>query len=308
MSSRKYSDEEDKWLLENVDIYSFSELVKLFNEKFNRNNTKGSIRSHMINTLNCRKRNTHIYTKEEDEWLNHNFSSFDSYEDLLNHFNKQFKCSLKYHSIVSHCSKILNLHFDVFHKFTIEEDEWIREHLDENSYGKLVKQFNFTFGTQLSYNSFTSHVLKQLKLKKTVNTGNVKKGERRCTNILPIGSESFDGNNVYVKIADNINDCKDRRMPTKHKDPNWKRKDYIVWEEAGNRLPQDSSEMLIHLNTDKYDCSIDNLYLTTRKINFMMAKNGWYSKNRDLTLTGIKWCELFYAIKEAKHKTLHKSV
>ncbi len=181
--------------------------------------------------------------------------------------------------------------------YTPEEDAWLRENYDEYTWPELTRLFNERFDRNVK--SVCDHALKVLGLHKSFNRGNCVKGERRCKNTLPVGSERrFNGNDVYVKVADDVNDCKDRKMPSKHQDPNWKRKDYIVWESAGNRLPKDSGEMLIHLNRDKSDCNIENLYLTTRKINFMMVKNGWYSENREQTLAAIKCCELFYAIKD----------
>lgn len=36
-----------------------------------------------------------------------------------------------------------------------------------------------------------------------------------------------------------------------------------------------------------------------RKINTVMNCNSWFTTNRENTLTAIKWCELFYALKEA---------
>ena len=52
-----------------------------------------------------------------------------------------------------------------------------------------------------------------------------------------------------------------------------------------------------NLDMDVKNCEIGNLYPVNRKVNFMMAKNGWYQQDKELTLTAIKWCELFYAMK-----------
>lgn len=182
------------------------------------------------------------------------------------------------------------------HLYTQEEDEWLRQNNDRGTHAEITKMFNERFGTNL--NNISDHVIKELHLHKSTNKGNCRKGERRSTNMLPIGSESFDGFNVYVKVYDTVNDCKNRRMPSKRYDANWKRKDYIVWESHGNQLPKDSNEILVHLNGDKKDCSIENLYLTSRTVNMQMVKNGWYSKDRDVTLAGIKWCELVQALRE----------
>ena len=181
------------------------------------------------------------------------------------------------------------------HKYSAEEDEWLKQNIDTGTWSELTKWFNEKFDTKIK--CISDHALKRLHLKKSFNRGNAKKGERRNTNTLPIGAERFNGQCVYVKIANNVNDCQNRRMPSKHEDTNWVRKDYLVWQQHGNRLPKDSSEMLIHLNKDRQDCSIENLYLTTRSINLNLGKNGWHSTDRDVTLTAIKCLELMQALK-----------
>lgn len=183
------------------------------------------------------------------------------------------------------------------HLYSEEEDAWIRENLDRYTYPELTRLFNERYGT--SVKSISDHIIKTMGLNKTINTGNCRKGERRCTNMLSVGTTRFDGQNMYIKIADNVNDCKNRKMPLKHEDPNWMRLDYKVWQDHGLTPPQNFNEMLIHLNTDKQDCCFENLYMTSRAINLLMAKNGWYSTDREVTLAGLKWCELFYAMKEA---------
>lgn len=187
------------------------------------------------------------------------------------------------------------------HLYSAEEDDWIRKHIDDWDYPEMTRRFNALYGTNIK--SISDRAIRRLHLKKTVNRGNVKKGERRCVTTLPIGSERFNGQDVYVKISDSVNDCKDRRMPCKHKDANWMRKDYIVWAAHGNAIPKDSNEMLIHLNGDKLDCSIENLYLTSRKINLLMSKNKWFSTDRNITLAGLKWCEMFYAIRSCGERS-----
>ena len=136
------------------------------------------------------------------------------------------------------------------HRYTAEEDAWLQNNYEKYTHPELNRIFNERFGTNLK-SGVSDHVLKTLHLHKSANPGNCKKGERRCTNMLPIGSESFDGQNMYVKISDEVNDCRNRRMPNKSRDKNWMRKDYLVWQEHGLTPPQDPSEMLIHLNGDK---------------------------------------------------------
>lgn len=192
------------------------------------------------------------------------------------------------------------------HLYTQEEDVWLAEHIDDGTYKEITEMFNAKFGTNIE--NVSDHAIKRLHLKKTFNRGDVKKGERRCTNTLPVGTERFDGHYVYIKVTDTVNDCKNRRMPGKASDPNWVRKDHLAWKSNGNRLPEHPKELLIHLNGDMQDCSIENLYLTTRKINLLMGKNNWYSTDRNITLAGLKWCEMYYAMREVGELPIPESV
>ena len=182
------------------------------------------------------------------------------------------------------------------HKYTAEEDEWLRENIDRYTYPELTARFNALFGTNIK--NVSDRCLKRLHLSKSVNRGNCPKGTRRCKNTLAVGTERIWNHAVWVKVADNVNDCKNRRMPTKKEDPNWQRKDVMTWTARNGPIPE--GYLIIHLNMDVADCEIDNLYCLSRKINFMMVKNGWYKPDRDLTLTAIKWCELFYALRKGE--------
>ena len=85
------------------------------------------------------------------------------------------------------------------HRYTAEEDAWLQDNYEKYTHPELNRIFNERFGTNLK-SGVSDHVLKTLHLHKSANPGNCKKGERRCTNMLPIGSESFDGQNMYVKM------------------------------------------------------------------------------------------------------------
>lgn len=179
------------------------------------------------------------------------------------------------------------------HRYTAEEDAWLRENLDRYTYPELTDQFNALFGTKIK--SVSDRCIKRLGLHKAVNTGNLQKGNRITKTTLPVGSEVLWNGNLWVKVADAINECRGDRMPNKRNDPNWERKDEMVWRAKKGAIPK--RYLLIHLDMDAKNCALDNLYLVNRKVNFMMAKNGWYQQDKELTLTAIKWCELFYTLK-----------
>lgn len=181
------------------------------------------------------------------------------------------------------------------HRYTDEQKDWLKANVNDYRWTVLFKVFNERFGTNLTYDAITSYCLKELGIKRgKANQYGFSKGKQTSKHTLPIGSEVYDGMLMWVKISDEC--VEDQRICCrKATNPNWRPKKQVVWERHHGPVPE--GMMLVHLNKDRQDCSIENLYLTTRKINFMMAKNGWYSPNRELTLAALKWCELFYALK-----------
>lgn len=247
----------------------------------------------------------HEYTKEQDEWLIEHALVLP-YSKMVKPFNEHFGTDLTEAQLIHHGIYHLKLDKGVTipHRFTKEEDEWIKEHINDYKYSDMVNPFNEYFGTNLTIYQIQDRAIKKLKLRKNNRFSGYKKGQRgNPKKALPIGAERFDGFNLYIKIAD---DNVPRTGPiriNKANDPNWIRKDILVWTEAGNPEPDfDNNEMLIHLDRDKCNCELNNLYLTTRKINLMLSKNKWHSECPEITLAAIKWCELYYAMKGAKNE------
>lgn len=177
------------------------------------------------------------------------------------------------------------------HVFTEEENLWLKEHIDDGTHQYVAKLFNERFGTNLSKQSISNHTIKRLHLHKKVNRGQILKG-KRVSKSYPIGFEKWNGEYVYIKIRDDIIGKYSLAY-----NKNWMRKDYYIWQQNGNSLPKNKNEVLIHLNGDRKDCSIENLYLTTRNANLLMSRNHWFTTSREHTLTAIKYCELLDALK-----------
>ena len=190
-----------------------------------------------------------------------------------------------------------------YYKYSKEEDQWLIENINKYSYSELTKLYNLKFDRNIK--DISDHCIKKLKIHRDNNDGCFSKGNNNVITTLPIGTERFYNGSIYVKIKDDINNYNSlakkygkSKVLSKRNDPNWMRKDYIVWTKYGNQFPN-KDQMLIHLDKDPKNCSIENLYLTSRKINFMLSKNKWHSEDPEITLTAIKWCEHFYAIKES---------
>lgn len=182
-------------------------------------------------------------------------------------------------------------------KWTNEQNEFCRMHIDDYTWQGLTDAFNAAFKTNRSYDSVCSHCLKQLHLKKAFNRGDYKKGKKDF-NSYPIGTEIFANGNVYVKIANDYYSRECTKPAANKLNKNWVKKAKLVLEQAYGEIPDD--KLIIFLDKDHKNCNFSNLYVTDRKINFMMSKNNWHFENPELTLVALKWCELYYAIKQKR--------
>lgn len=179
-------------------------------------------------------------------------------------------------------------------KWTAEQEQFCRIHIDDFTWVELTTALNKEFGINRSYDSVTTHCLKQMKIKKSVKRNRYKIG-RKDFNAYPIGTEVFTNGNVFVKIANDYY-SKNTTKPTASKmNKNWRKKSELVWEKSHGKVPD--GKLIVFLDKNHKNCEINNLYVVDRKINFMMAKNKWYSECPELTLAAIKWCELYYTLK-----------
>ena len=68
-----------------------------------------------------------------------------------------------------------------------------------------------------------------------------------------------------------------------------------IYQDAYGEIEEGKMVCFLDGNAENFD--IDNLYPIDRKISAVMSANQWWTKDREHTLTAIKWCELHYALK-----------
>ena len=170
--------------------------------------------------------------------------------------------------------------------YTAEQDEWLRENAPGLSRKAATELFNSTFGEHRSEGSLKVHCNKIL----GVGFANVKAGMANGS-ALPIGTERVRCGYVWVKVkGDKPEDGKKAGYA------NWRQKAQIVYETANGPIPK--GYLVVYLNRDTMDCRPENLYAISPQVNREMGKKQWWNENPELTLAAIKWCELFYTLKE----------
>ena len=152
----------------------------------------------------------------------------------------------------------------------------------------LTNALNKEFGNNRVWESVREKCNKSLGLK-IGNPTSFKKGHKQEQ--CPIGTIRKSSNGFsYIKVKDSA-----YSYISGYAEPYWLPLQKKVWLDVYGEVPDD--KMVIFLDGNRDNLDINNLYCIDRKISAIMAKNRWYTSNKDNTLAAIKWCELYYALK-----------
>lgn len=226
-------------------------------------------------------RSRHVWTDQEDAFLRDTIGEYSSSDEATDAFNKRFGTNLSGEAVKTRIWKKLNLKLTnaKYRTYTEAEKEFLLNNAERMTLKELSDGLYRISGRKAHFASVGNYLTKTL---------GVKHGQ---LNKLDIGDEarrSYDGY-IMVKVSD------DPQGGTS----NFVMKQRLLYEKIHNvTLPDDYC--VVFLNNDKQDFSKENLYAVPRKFLPFMSKNQWWSDNPALTLTAIKWCEHYYAIKDLK--------
>lgn len=176
--------------------------------------------------------------------------------------------------------------------FTAEQEEWLREHYClASSYQELTDLFNERFGTNRSRSQLCDKCTKRLWLSGMPNSS---KYGNKAKEQLPIGTIRKSQTATFIKVLD----VPPKQNFTGYAEPYWLPLQKKIYQDVHGEIEDGQMVCFLDGNTENYD--IDNLYCIDRKISAVMSSNRWWTDNREHTLTAIKWCELYYALKKGK--------
>lgn len=192
------------------------------------------------------------------------------------------------------------------HSWTTEQKEFLRQHYPSYSQRELQQLFNqhFSLNVQLSQlraclknHNITSgrtgcfnkgHAPWNKDLKGVVTGGvqtQFKKGQRP-KNYKPVGYERIDRDGyVLVKVSD-----------TGEWHQRWRHKHKVVWEAANGPIPK--GHVLIFLDRNKLNVTLDNLQLITQSLLARMNQNKLFYPDPELTKTGVAIANIYSKIGE----------
>lgn len=221
------------------------------------------------------------FTSEQDAWLRTHHNPAKLIRQLTEEYNAFWGESRSADTMKHHCKKI-GLHQSYGQPFTAQQDTWLRENSKFMDYKETAERFNEIFSASRS-----PEVIKNRCNKLGVGF----KNDHLWTS-SPIGTEKIRNGYVWVKVSDIP--CKNTGKSSGY--TNWKMKSHVVWEQHYGSMPP-SGYIIVFLDGNKQNCDIENLYAISGKVNREMSKKSWWKSDPEFTLAAIKWCELFYVIK-----------
>lgn len=200
----------------------------------------------------------------DDEYIFMHWKTHRNWLSLNRAYNRDHGTSIQYNTFKSHCYRLgLNFHY------TPEQEEWLRSYYPFHGYVVTAEEFNRRYNANRTPAAIKVKC-KTMKLKVEEHRRKARGIENTRQYVHPIGA-------IVIK---------------QHGEP------YVKTENGYKRLKNltygkiPKGKVLVHLNGDNSDCSLDNLLPVSRSVLARMTINDFWSKNKVITKTGIMCCEL----------------
>lgn len=238
-------------------------------------------------------KNSFAYSEKHIKWIAENAKNYKSYAKIVKDFNRQFELEKSVSALQQFMTKKLGIYLKTKRKamhYTQEEEKWLAENYSKHkTYEELTTALNQQFCKERAVTSVREKCTKRLGLKGMENPTVYKKGNIKDQ--CPIGTiRKSTNDSVYIKVKDSTHSYQ-----SGYREPYWLPIQKKIWIDHYGKVPK--GKMVVFLDRDRENLDISNLYCIDRKISAIMASNRWYTNNAELTLTAIKWCELFFAMK-----------
>ncbi|MFJ8100389.1 HNH endonuclease signature motif containing protein [Lysinibacillus sp. NPDC096212] len=195
------------------------------------------------------------------------------------------------------------------HTWTHEQKEFLREHYPSNSQNDLLVLFNQHFQLNINLRQLTaclknhnitsgrtgyfekgsSPANKGKKFPGQINKTSFKKGNKP-KNYKPVGTERIDRDGyVLIKVSD-----------TGAWHHRWRHKHKVIWEKVNGPIPK--GHVLIFLDRNKLNISIENLQLITQAQLARMNQNKLFQQDPELTKTGLIIADIYGKMGALKRK------
>ena len=187
------------------------------------------------------------------------------------------------------------------HHYTDYEKEWLLSQDSSMTYAELTDAFNKHFGLNVTTSSVKDLMIKRLRVISRSHNSRRTQFSKGAKPKFSVGDEIVKDKYIYVKVNDKY---VEGRYTSEDYANNWKRKSDIVWEASKGKIPD--GWFVVFLDNNPLNCDISNLVIVNRSLHSVMCKNRFYSTTPEVTVTGLKICELIFAIKDARERIRHE--
>lgn len=171
------------------------------------------------------------------------------------------------------------------HKYTPEQDRFLRDNVSGRSVIELTAMFNECFNLNLRYAQI-SGALRSRGIHRGV-VFRFKKGHIP-PNRKTLGSEKLNSDGYVTVKMSNVGSYREQ----------WKRKHIVIWEQHYEPLKKD--EVILFGDGDKTNFDIDNLIKISRRELGMLNKRGLIKNDAELTRTGVLIADVLLKANEVK--------
>lgn len=202
-----------------------------------------------------------------------------------------------------------------YNTYPDEQEQFLKENAPLMSRKELTEQFNRKFGTNKSVNGIKSFC--NARGYNSSSSGRFEKGHhswqtglrgdefkshyteesfQRVIDRAVIGNKTREiGDEIVIDGVPWIVTSLEPKVPF-YKRRQLKRR--VVWESLHGAIPDD--HCIVCLDGNQMNCDPTNLYCMPIRFRPLLAKNQWWFGNAEMRLAAIKWCELYFTIKDLK--------
>lgn len=259
-TSRVYTDEMQKWIVDNADTGAFKSqknFTDVFNAIHGTNISYQAMNTHLFRwgIIVKTKHNTPAYTEEMNSWLIDNYPKYNNnWIALAKDFNLKFCTDFTSTRLCKYCERGLKIHTP------------------------KPKRDNVNAGTFQKGNRCTS-------TDRQAPIGTIRIYTSNTSKILYIKVKLADGDSGMLRGGGH-----------NYKRPWWIPLKEKVWIDAHGEIPDGCS--VIQLDRDYKNCNLDNLALADKRGLAIMMSHKWWTENSKFNATGIQWCNLYMTAKD----------
>lgn len=200
----------------------------------------------------------------DDAWIRANFDSYDT--GLYKAYNLAHNTNIERRTFNMHCTRELGLKKSFGHHYTEEQKEWLKENYPKYGREETAERFNKLFGASLKGTAIAQFCFKFLGVSVT------KKAKYRNTT-HPVGS---------------IHENKQGQLLVKTE---------CGWIPANHSVVDvPKGYCTINLDKNKYNMNPDNIAVVSRRAMNTFYNNQMDSEDRDISLAGVLWAELYLSL------------